>query len=237
MKSSDEKAYEAGDACRHDMRAGDGPDSSGAGDTGSCASCCGTKRSFLKGAGLISLGLLASRVAPTFAAAVGYGPKTQGLPVPGDRLAAGGTTAPVKALTVDDIPEAESESNPLPLLAFPFDPETKKVRGDNRFNGVMLGTFKESALNAGMKKAAVLGVLAYSHICVHQGCVIGGYDQDSKTYFCPCHGSRFYPLQDGEVASGPALRPLPNLPLKLASDGQTLVVADYFNAPIGPIRY
>jgi Rieske Fe-S protein len=47
---------------------------------------------------------------------------------------------------------------------------------------------------------------AFSAICTHQGCVVGGVKDG--TINCDCHGSKFK-VADGSVANGPANRPLP----------------------------
>ncbi len=55
---------------------------------------------------------------------------------------------------------------------------------------------------------------AYSAICTHQRCIVG-YDRAEGTLECPCHGSVFDPANGAEVVSGPARRPLPEIPLRV----------------------
>jgi Rieske Fe-S protein len=47
---------------------------------------------------------------------------------------------------------------------------------------------------------------AFSAVCTHQGCIIGGVADGLIT--CPCHGSAFSDT-DGSVKKGPAEFPLP----------------------------
>ncbi|MFF9510563.1 Rieske (2Fe-2S) protein [Streptomyces sp. NPDC014724] len=47
---------------------------------------------------------------------------------------------------------------------------------------------------------------AFSSKCTHQGCAVSSVSDG--TINCPCHGSKF-DLSTGDVAAGPASRPLP----------------------------
>jgi nitrite reductase/ring-hydroxylating ferredoxin subunit len=51
-------------------------------------------------------------------------------------------------------------------------------------------------------------VAVFSSSCTHLGCRISRVEDGLLV--CPCHGSRFH--RDGSVASGPATRPLAELP-------------------------
>jgi ubiquinol-cytochrome c reductase iron-sulfur subunit len=77
------------------------------------------------------------------------------------------------------------------------------------------------------------GLLAYSKICTHAGCPVGLYEQRTHLLFCPCHQSVFTVLDGAIPISGPAVRPLPQLPLELDADGTIRARGD-FPEPVGP---
>ena len=146
-------------------------------------------------------------------------------PVPGDRLVeddAEGTPTPLR---ISDLRPGK------PLLAFPFDAAKGEVRSDSRLNKVVLMRFAETELTAEMKLRSAGGVLAFSAICTHQGCEVKTWLPKESALVCFCHSSKFLLLEGGTVASGPASRSLPSLPLSL--DGDQLVIAGPFNAPPG----
>lgn len=62
-------------------------------------------------------------------------------------------------------------------------------------------------------------VTAFSAICTHQGCKVGGRD---GVFQCPCHGSEFS-FTTGEPLTGPANIPLDKFAVKI--DGPNIVVA------------
>jgi ubiquinol-cytochrome c reductase iron-sulfur subunit len=77
------------------------------------------------------------------------------------------------------------------------------------------------------------GVVAYSKVCTHAGCPVGLYRSAQHTLICPCHQSEFDVLAGARPVSGPAARPLPQLPIQLASDGTFVALGD-FPEPVGP---
>jgi Rieske Fe-S protein len=54
--------------------------------------------------------------------------------------------------------------------------------------------------------------VAYSAVCTHQGCKVT-YKEGNLA--CPCHGSIFDPANGASVVTGPAQRPLPDIPVKV----------------------
>ncbi|RXZ43921.1 ubiquinol-cytochrome c reductase iron-sulfur subunit [Agromyces binzhouensis] len=57
-------------------------------------------------------------------------------------------------------------------------------------------------------------VVAFSAICTHQGCTVA---PEGAAWICPCHGSTFDPAT-GDVEQGPALEPLPSVPVSVDGD-------------------
>ena len=77
------------------------------------------------------------------------------------------------------------------------------------------------------------GFVAYSKICTHAGCPVGLYRSSQQTLICPCHQSEFDVLRGARPISGPAARPLPQLPIQRQPDGTFAALGD-FTAPVGP---
>jgi cytochrome b6-f complex iron-sulfur subunit len=67
------------------------------------------------------------------------------------------------------------------------------------------------------------GVLAYSAICTHLGCIVM-YDDLSSTIVCPCHDGRFSPA-NGAVVSGPPPAALSPVTVSVEGDEIYLVSA------------
>ena len=77
------------------------------------------------------------------------------------------------------------------------------------------------------------GYVAYSKICTHAGCPVGLFRATDRVLICPCHQSTFDVLAGAVPISGPAGRPLPQLPIRLQDDG-TFVADGDFAEPVGP---
>jgi ubiquinol-cytochrome c reductase iron-sulfur subunit len=80
---------------------------------------------------------------------------------------------------------------------------------------------------------SVSGILCYSKICTHVGCPISLWEQQTHHLLCPCHQSTFDLTDAGRVVFGPAARSLPQLPIKVDSEGYLVAQSD-FTEPVGP---
>jgi Rieske Fe-S protein len=76
------------------------------------------------------------------------------------------------------------------------------------------------------------GLVAYSAICTHLGCVVYASLTNNGHIGCPCHASQFDPANKAAVIGGPAPRPLPGLPIDVAADG-TITATGGFDAEVG----
>jgi ubiquinol-cytochrome c reductase iron-sulfur subunit len=77
------------------------------------------------------------------------------------------------------------------------------------------------------------GCVGYSKICTHAGCPVGLYRAEAHQLLCPCHQSTFDVLRGADPVFGPAVRPLPQLPLGIDDEGYLVALGD-FPDPVGP---
>jgi rieske iron-sulfur protein len=112
----------------------------------------------------------------------------------------------------------EIRAGAAPVLSWPMDRTTGLVRDGAPFNQMLLLCLAD-------------GVVAFSAVCTHAGCIVSAWIADRHVLLCPCHGSQYDPARDGAVVAGPAPQPLPTLPVGVA-DG-VLVVAGGFSARPG----
>ena len=178
-----------------------------------------TRRAVLGGAA----GLAVWWMTPVLSAA--QDERASSRPLPGDVLVKVGD-ATLTALSAEDIPVSAP-----PLIAWPMDAVAKVVRNGSRLNRVVLLRLDPGGLAAATRSAAAGGVVAYSAICTHSGCDVGGWIAEEQALYCECHESKFDPKDAARVIDGPAPRSLPLLPLS-AADGP-IVVAGPFTSRVG----
>jgi cytochrome b6-f complex iron-sulfur subunit len=117
-----------------------------------------------------------------------------------------------------------------PVGAFLVPPKSSAAGSGGK---VLAGTLADIPLGRGKvvamggKPAIVIntaqGVVAYSAICTHLGCIVA-FDDLSGTIACPCHDGRFSPA-NGTVVSGPPPTALPPVTVSVEDDQIYLVSA------------
>jgi rieske iron-sulfur protein len=147
-------------------------------------------------------------------------------PQPGDRLVSAEADNDVTPLKPKDLRPGDQ-----PTLAWAFDPARNVARDGTRLNQVLLMRFDPASLGAEERVRSADGVVAFTAICTHQACTVTDWIIAKQVLQCPCHQSQYDPRHGARVVTGPAPRPLPALPLRLA-DG-ALVVAASFTDRIG----
>ena len=180
------------------------------------------RRNFLKG--VAGAGFIAST--PEFAFAAKEKPPEKKRPQEGDFLAFQKGEKKGEIIREEHVPM----EGPV-VMAFPMDPETGIIRKKSRLNQVLILRVEPSSLSEKTQVNAVNGIVAYSSVCSHQGCVINTWNEEKQRILCMCHGSGFDARNEGKALNGPAVRRLAGLPLT-TQDG-VLVVREKFNGRVG----
>jgi rieske iron-sulfur protein len=115
-----------------------------------------------------------------------------------------------------------------PVRTWPQDPTTGIVRDRALFNQILL--LRTHAAGTEQSESASV-VMAFTAICPHAGCIVSGWQAETRRLRCPCHGSEFDPGAGGAVVGGPSPYPLPMLPV-MVKDG-LIVVSGPYSAPPG----
>jgi rieske iron-sulfur protein len=117
------------------------------------------------------------------------------------------------------------------VLAYPMDPKTKVVKSGEAKNAVLVARYPLEALSPEVAQHAAEGVVAYSAVCTHLGCIVSQWVAEKKAALCPCHGGVFDLAQGARVIFGPPPRPIPQLPLQV--ENGVLVAAGEFLGEVG----
>ena len=182
--------------------------------------CQAHRRCLLK----VALGTGLGLVLPEIAAA--QSDPRNARPQAGDRFVFASGARKGGNIMLDDIPVSAT-----PIFGYPRDTASGTVRDGSRLNQVMFVRLPEADLAAATRKNAPQGVLAYSAVCTHAGCIEWAWQADRGTLKCPCHDSEF-DLKDGaRVTVGPATVRLAALPLTIVDDAP--VAAGGFIGKVG----
>lgn len=117
------------------------------------------------------------------------------------------------------------------FLAYPRDPKTLVIRNGNPQNTLLVIRLDPKDLAPQVARYAANGVVVYSALCTHLGCIVSLWHAQTRLAQCPCHGGEYNLAQD-QVVSGPPPRPLPLLSIR--EEGGFLTVAGTFTGPVGP---
>jgi Rieske Fe-S protein len=122
-----------------------------------------------------------------------------------------------QAITVAlDTPIDQLQNGSATKILAPTSPNSAFIMadggGDNAPGDLAFGAFVVK--NGG-------NVAVFAQNCSHLGCSIN-FNQDARTFDCPCHGSRFH--LDGTVLHGPAANPLSHLSWKQGDSPTTIEV-------------
>ena len=194
------------------------------GTTGHSSHCWGCNRSTRRDA-LTIISVLGLETMAGMVATAALAEPASERPKEGDLLVSVESEAPLP-FGPTDIPLGGPQ-----VFAWPMDPAGKVARKGSRLNKLLLVRFDPTTLAGATSERAADGVVAYSAICPHAGCEVGGWDADRRFLECSCHYSYYDPRDGATVMDGPATRALPALPLKII-DGK-IVVAKPFAGRVG----
>jgi rieske iron-sulfur protein len=157
----------------------------------------------------------------------GLQPQPPGAPQRGDTFVFSDGPNKGKEVTIADI---VLDAPPITVQA---KDETGAVRESEKAT-VLLYRVAADKYAVDIKGDTVEGVIAYSAVCTHKGCVITDWDATAKQIVCPCHKAAFDPLLGGTNTGGFKTRDLPQIPVKI-HDGK-LVIGDAIVSWIGVKR-
>ncbi len=90
----------------------------------------------------------------------------------------------------------------LPTHAWPTIQAGNVARKENRLNELLPIRLDPATLNDETRSISVDGVLAFSALCTHAGCIINDWIPSRNVLGCDCHASEFDPRQALTVADG-----------------------------------
>ena len=105
--------------------------------------------------------------------------------------------------------------------------------GDAKAQALLIGTRPDQLDRSALPAETVDDLVCYSKVCTHAGCPVGLYRASVGELICPCHQSTFDVNHGARVVSGPAGRPLPQLPLGVDDEGFLIATGGY-TEPVGP---
>ncbi|ADW21745.1 MULTISPECIES: ubiquinol-cytochrome c reductase iron-sulfur subunit [Thermus] len=93
------------------------------------------------------------------------------------------------------------------VLAYPMDPKTRVIRNGDAKSTLLVIHLDPASLVPEVRQHAVGGVVAYSAVCTHLGCIVSLWHPQKQLAQCPCHGGE-YDLAQDRVVAGPFTGPV-----------------------------
>lgn len=72
-------------------------------------------------------------------------------------------------------------------------------------------------------------LMAFAINCTHLGCPLR-WEAGAQLFMCPCHGGVFY--SNGEVATGPPLRPMNQYPVRIENGEVEILITPVLTRPV-----
>lgn len=191
---------------------------------------CKGRRDLLKGCAFVGTAALVSAGGSLNAFAAGgrgLQPQPPGAPQRGDTFVYSDGPNKGKEVMVADI---VLDAPPITVQA---KDETGTVRESEKAT-VLLYRVAPDNFPIDIKGDTVNGVIAFSAVCTHKGCMITDWDAANKQFVCPCHKAEFDPIQGGTNTGAMKTRDLPQIPVK-DHDGK-LMIGDAIVSWIGVKR-
>lgn len=133
-----------------------------------------------------------------------------------------------------DLMTADIVADAPPITVQAKDPVTGKIRESEKAIVLVYKTSTPEKIAVDIQGDTWKGIIAYSGLCTHQGCMVSGWDAATKQFVCPCHNGMFDPLSGGTNTAGSKTRDLPQIPVK--DDDGKLIVSDAIMSWIGVKR-
>lgn len=129
-----------------------------------------------------------------------------------------------------DQPINPADLNNSDIIAYPMSPDTKVVKGAEVKNTLLVTKLDPAKLSPETAKLAADGVVVYSGVCKHLGCIVSLWNAEKHIFLCPCHGAQYDPA-DGGKNLVVAPKPLGQFPIKL--ENNQIVINGDPTHPIG----
>jgi Rieske Fe-S protein len=133
-----------------------------------------------------------------------------------------------------DVMTADIVADAPPITVQAKDPVTGNVRESEKSTILVYKTSTPEKFAADIVGDTWKGIIAFSELCTHQGCLVSGWDAATKQFVCPCHAGMFDPFTGGTNTAGAKTRDLPQIPVK--DDDGKLIVSDAIMSWIGVKR-